>query len=76
MNELEFARIETVVEMHHDLMKATQNVVLNHGEDDPEMDMIVASAYTMSIKSIEMIYPNFIEFMIRMLQSEKNDQPE
>ena len=72
MNELELARVETVIEMKNEILKAIHKVGMNHGENDPEMDSIIASAYTMSITSINKIYPEFVEFMIQMLELEND----
>jgi len=72
VNELELARVETVIEMKNEILKAIHKVGMNHGENDPEMDSIIASAYTMSITSINKIYPEFVEFMIQMLELEND----
>jgi hypothetical protein len=58
--------------MKNEILKAIHKVGMNHGENDPEMDSIIASAYTMSITSINKIYPEFVEFMIQMLELEND----
>lgn len=73
MNELEYARIETIIEMHKELLKATHKIGMNHGENDPEIDAIIAASYTAAIKSLQKVYPGFIEFMILMLEKELDD---
>ena len=74
VNELELTRVETVVELKNEILKTIHRVGMAHGENDPEIDSIIASAYTMSILSIAKIYPDFVEFMIQMLELETDDE--
>ena len=70
MSELNMARIEAVMEMRREILLAMHKVVKVHGENDPELDSIMATALTMVIQSLEYLNPHFVEFMINMLEKE------
>ena len=71
MSELNAARVEAVMDMRREILLAIHGVVKVHGENDPELDSIMASALTMVIESLEYLNPNFVEFMIGMLERER-----
>lgn len=69
MNELDMARVETVMELNNEFVTAIKKIVKSHG-DDPRLAHIIASAYTMSINQIDSLSPGFNKFMIAMLTNE------
>lgn len=70
MNELEMARIETIMELSDAFIKTTSDIATTYG-DDPELAAILAAAYTMSIKRIEIVCPGFSNYVCTLLEDEE-----
>ena len=72
MNEIQQARVDTIVELSNALLRTTADSIKLHG-DDPELDSVLTSAYTLTIRQLNNIAPGFREFMIHMLEADIND---
>jgi hypothetical protein len=67
MNELDRARLDTILEINDGFMDYIMKITKTHGED-PELVAILASAFTLSINQIDKIAPGFVKYMVQMLE--------
>jgi hypothetical protein len=69
MDELHQARLDTIVELSNALLKTTQEILLVHG-NDPKLEALLSSGYTLAIRQLNKISPGFREYMIAMLEAD------
>jgi len=69
MDELQRARVESIVELSNDLMEAIIKNAKFHG-DDPHLTHIVSAAITLTIRDLNRLAPGFTELMYNMLEHE------
>ena len=67
MNEMQQARIDTILELEQALVKAVVDIMKIHG-NDPTAVAIILAAYAGSIKRIDTFIPSFSNSMIEMLK--------
>ena len=68
MDELLQTRLQTINDLNRALNEQTAELCMIHGDNDPHMVHIVASAFTMSIKDIDGLAPGFKNLMRKMLE--------
>lgn len=71
MDELQRARVESIVELSNDLMQAIIKNAKFHG-DDPHLTHIVSAAITLTIRDLDRLAPGFVELMYHMMVAEKD----
>ena len=67
MNEMQQARIDTILELEQALVKSVVDIMKIHG-NDPTAVSIILAAYAGSIKKIDTCIPSFSNSMIEMLK--------
>jgi hypothetical protein len=73
MDELQRARVESIVELSNDLMEAIIKNAKFHG-DDPHLTHIVSAALTLTIRDLDRLAPGFTELMYNMLSNERMEK--
>lgn len=67
MDELQRARLESIIELSNDMLACIIDQAKTHG-DDPYLAQIIGSAMVLTIRDINKISPGFDNFMYRMME--------
>ena len=73
MDELEFTRAETIIEISDKTKEIIVDTIKRHGDNDPHMPQLIAAALTLIIRDINKLAPGFTGLMGKMLE-EEDDQ--
>lgn len=73
MDELNRARLESIVELSNDMLACIIDLAKTHG-NDPMLTQIISSAITLTIRDLNKIAPGFTNHMKDMLEGEKDDK--
>jgi hypothetical protein len=69
MDDINRARLETVLELNNEFIKCIKDVLNRHG-NDPELSSILAAAFTTSICQVDAVCEGFKKYMIFMLEKD------